>query len=123
MANTSTFSSSDGDGYEAQMGRWSKRLAPLMVDFAGLASAQSVLDVGCGTGSLAFELARNPNIRSVEGIDLCPAYIAYADRRARNSRPRFLVADACALPFPEATFDHSLSCCSSFQMRDAQRAK
>jgi len=122
MANTSTFSSSDGDGYEAQMGRWSKRLAPLMVDFAGLASARSVLDVGCGTGSLAFELARNPNIRSVEGIDLCPAYIAYADRRARNSRPRFRVADACALPFPDATFDHSLSSLVLQFIPDAGRA-
>ena len=35
MAVSSTFVSADGDGYELQMGRWSRRLAPLFIDFAG----------------------------------------------------------------------------------------
>ena len=39
MTVSSTFVSADGDGYELQMGRWSRRLAPLFVDFAGIVGA------------------------------------------------------------------------------------
>ena len=43
------------EAYERDMGRWSKRLAPLIADFAGVRG--EVLDVGCGTPSLAFMIA------------------------------------------------------------------
>ncbi len=109
MAVSSTFVSSDGDGYELQMGRWSRRLAPLFVDFAGITGAERVLDVGCGTGNLSFGLARNPAVGSVRGIDFSPAYVEHANRRKRDARVAFEVGDACALPFPDASFDHSLS--------------
>ena len=108
-ALSSTFVSSDGDGYELQMGRWSRRLAPLVVAFAGITRAQRVLDVGCGTGSLSFCLARNAQIASVQGLDLSPTYVAHAQRRNRDARVGFDVGDACALPFPDASFDHALS--------------
>ena len=109
MTTSSAFLASDGAGYEALMGRWSKRLAPLFIDFAGISAAESVLDVGCGTGSLTFALARNPRISAVEGVDLSPIYVEYASQQSRDSRVRFRVADACALPFADASFDHTLS--------------
>ena len=104
-----TFLASDGDGYEAQMGRWSRRLAPLLIGFAGIDGGRRVLDVGCGTGSLAFALAGDPRIGEVQGIDLSSAYIEHARQRARGRRIEFRVGDACALPFEDATFDHCLS--------------
>ena len=106
---SSTFVSSSGDGYELQMGRWSRRLAPLLVGFAGIAGAQRVLDVGCGTGNLSFCLVQNPEIASVTGIDFSPAYIEHAKRHSDDARLSFQVGDACALPFPDASFDHALS--------------
>ncbi|MGB7989993.1 MAG: class I SAM-dependent methyltransferase [Candidatus Methylophosphatis roskildensis] len=109
MAISSTFVASDGDGYEVQMGRWSRRLAPLFIDFAGITTAERVLDVGCGTGNLSFNLARNPAIGSVRGIDLSPAYVEHAKRRNRHARIDFEVGDACNLPFPGGWFDHALS--------------
>jgi len=107
--SSSTFVAADGDGYELQMGRWSRRLAPPFVSFAGVTGAGSVLDVGCGTGSLSFALAEDTTIGRVQGVDIAPVYVEHA--RARNSDPRviFQVGDACALPFAEATFDHALS--------------
>ncbi|MGE3784184.1 MAG: hypothetical protein AB7H71_15800, partial [Alphaproteobacteria bacterium] len=46
----------NADGYERVMGRWSRRLAPLLIGFGGLADGDRVLDAGCGTGSLTFTL-------------------------------------------------------------------
>ena len=109
MSGSSTFQSRSGNGYELQMGRWSRRLAPHFVHFAGIAGAARVLDVGCGTGSLSFVLANDPDIRGVHGIDLSPDYIAHAKGKNEESRLTFQVGDACSLPLPAASFDHALS--------------
>lgn len=108
-APTQTFLANDGDAYELQMGRWSRRLAPLLVDFAGIKRAARVLDVGCGTGNLAVCLAGNPDIASITGLDVAPAYIEHARRGNSDPRLTFEVGNACALPFKNASFDHSLS--------------
>jgi len=108
-ANPATFLSTDGDGYELQMGRWSRRLAPLLVNFAGITKADRVLDVGCGTGNLCVYLAGNPAIGRICGIDLSQAYVDHANSRNKDARLSFEVGDACALPFLDGCFDHSLS--------------
>jgi SAM-dependent methyltransferase len=99
---------SESDGYERFMGRWSRRLAPLFLQFAQVADGCVVLDVGCGTGALAFAAA---DIRSVNvtGIDPCTAYIRHAQERAAGYPVRFDVGDARALPYPDAAFDRAVS--------------
>jgi ubiquinone/menaquinone biosynthesis C-methylase UbiE len=109
MTIASTFVSSDGEAYELQMGRWSRRLAPLFIRFAGITGPVRVLDVGCGTGNLGFCLAPDPEIVSVRGLDISPAYVEVAKRRNDDARLDFQVGDACALPFPDATFDQAVS--------------
>ncbi len=109
MALSSTFVAADGDGYDLQMARWSRRLAPLFIQFAGITGGERVLDVGCGTGSLTFELAQRPSFGAIQGIDLSPVYVEHAKKRARDRRLGFQVGDACALPFANASFDHSVS--------------
>lgn len=109
MIASSTFVASDGDGYERNMGRWSRRLAQPFLDFVGAAESASVLDVGCGTGHLAFELARRSGASRVIGIDLSPVYIEYARARSESPRVEFRVQDACALDFPSHIFDRVLS--------------
>jgi SAM-dependent methyltransferase len=109
MTVANKFVSADGDGYELQMGRWSRRLAPLFIRFAGITGAVRVLDVGCGTGILAMCLANDPEIASVRGLDLSAAYVECANRRNVDARLDFQVGDACALPFPDASFDHAVS--------------
>jgi ubiquinone/menaquinone biosynthesis C-methylase UbiE len=68
-----------------------------------------VLDVGCGTGSLAFALPEIANVANVTGIDLAQPHVEFA--RARNADPRisFQQADARALPFEDDSFDRNSS--------------
>ena len=107
-ATSSTFMTGDGYGYERQMGRWSRRLAPLFIDFASISDGH-VLDVGCGTGSLAFTLSQNPNVRNITAIDFSPIYVEHAKGLNQDPRVQFRVGDACALPFEDTTFDHCAS--------------
>ncbi len=64
-----------------------------------------VLDVGTGTGFLAF-IAVSLGHRVV-GIDLAEGMLAVAREEAdrRGLHPRFLTGDAVAPDFPEASFD------------------
>ena len=109
MNNSSTYLAADGDGYELNMGRWSRRLARPFLDYAGMGDCEQVLDVGCGTGHLAVSVLERSASATVHGIDLAPVYIEYARSRNHNPRLEFRVGDACALPFPGGTFDRVLS--------------
>lgn len=109
MASSSTFAAFDGGGYELQMGRWSRRLADPFLDFCGFADGEKVLDVGCGTGNLTFALAARAKIKNVCGLDFSAAYVDYAQHRNSDARVEFKVGDACALRFPDGSFDRTLS--------------
>ena len=63
------FIAKGADGYDSYMGRWSARLAPLFLDFAGSADGERILDVGCGTGSLTFSILSRSNVSTIEAID------------------------------------------------------
>lgn len=110
MPSASTFATADGDGYELQMGRWSRRLAPLFVEFARIGKARRVLDVGCGTGNLALFLAqRDAELVEIRGIDVSAAYVEHARRRSDDARLTFQIVDARVLPFSTGHFDHALA--------------
>ena len=91
------------------MGRWSRRLAPLLIDFVGLADGDKVLDVGCGNGSLTFALCENAGLGQIAAIDFSPIFVAEATRRNVDPRVTIRQADACDLPFPDATFDRAMA--------------
>lgn len=95
--------------YERFMGRWSGRLAPLLVKFVGIRDGDSVLDVGSGTGALAFAVAEAVSSARIIGVDPAAAYVAYAQTRVPNDRVRFMVGDAQQLQLADGTFDRVLS--------------
>ena len=73
--------------------------------------ADRVLDVGTGTGLVAFALAGT--VRSVTAIDACPAMIAVAERKQDDlgvTNVDFSVQSAYALAFESATFDAAVTC-------------
>ena len=78
-----------------------------------LAPGAKVVDVGCGWGDTAIELARmvGPN-GSVLGLDCCDAFMekGRADARAAGlANLRFVVADVQAYTFEQACYDFCFS--------------
>jgi SAM-dependent methyltransferase len=121
-APPSVFAAHDADAYERVMGRWSRRLAPKLIRFGGLADGDRVLDVGCGTGNLSFALPEAANVAAVTGIDQADVYLAAARSRTGDPRFSFQHADARALPFPDASFDRAYSMLVLQFIPDADRA-
>ena len=73
----SAYVATDGAAYDVFLGRWTQRLSEPFLDFIGPPDG-ALLDVGCGTGSLARSMkARWPG-RHVCGADIAPAYTAFA---------------------------------------------
>ena len=98
-----------GDEYEQFMGRWSRLLAPRLLDFIELPKGSIVLDVGCGTGSLSRAILERSTENSVIGIDPNPQFIEYAQQTVADDRASFNVGSADLIEQPNNRFDASLS--------------
>jgi len=119
---STTFHNRSAEAYDQGMGRWSQRLAAPFIAFAGLADGERIIDVGCGTGSLTFALPQAANVAQVAAIDYSENFVEVA--RSKNSDPRITIerADACALPFADASFDRAVSLLVLQFIPDSERA-
>lgn len=72
---------------------------------------RTVLDVGCGTGTLAVELARRAPDTAISGIDGDPEILGRASIKAivAGVEVDFREAFATALPFTDGSFDRVTS--------------
>jgi SAM-dependent methyltransferase len=87
-----------------------------------LTAAGSILDVGCGTGTLLEAIAGESDAGGSDrlglvGVDLSPGMLAEA-RRKLGARAGTAAADAARLPLRAATFDVALSASSLHHWRD-----
>ncbi|MFQ5490661.1 MAG: class I SAM-dependent methyltransferase [Phycisphaerae bacterium] len=91
-----------------EIGRWYRERLP---------ESFRVLDVGCGTGTLAYLVARAGWPVSVVGLDYAPAMCAQAAGKAGSGdlarRIRFTAGDSEHLPFADGSFD-VVTCSNSF---------
>ena len=80
---------------------WKRRLAALDDP-----AAKAVLDLACGTGDIAFELARR-GARTVVGLDITHLMLRLAAAKPPPARQRvlFVNGDMMALPFRDGAFD------------------
>ena len=89
-----------------------------LIDFAEIRAGDRVLDVGCGTGSLAIALTRRAEPAAIVGIDIAAPYIDYAASRSVDPRLEFRVGDE----FSEQSFDCCFSLLALNFMADPWRA-
>jgi SAM-dependent methyltransferase len=84
-----------------------------------------ILDVGCGRGKTQVHLSRlrltQVQLFAVDVV-LERVQAALATARSHNIRAGFAAADACALPFPDATFDSTFTVAVLQHISDVSRA-
>jgi SAM-dependent methyltransferase len=100
----STYHATDGAAYEVFLGRWTRRLAQPLLDFAEFPEEGRLLDVGCGTGSLARAMATRWPGRRVIGVDVAAPYVAFARSQNKFDNLAFEEGDAGKLPYADASF-------------------
>ena len=89
-----------------------RQLRERMIELGRLDSGDTVLDIGCGTGTLAIAAKKRVGAAgAVFGIDASPAMVAKANRKSARAGLDVTFSNAVveALPFPDARFDVVLS--------------
>lgn len=105
--------------YDRFMGRYTRTLAPALVQAAAVRAGMVVLDVGCGPGGLTDTLADRVGEKHVAAIDPAPQFVAACRKRHPASDVREGVAEE--LPWADGSFDATLSCLVIGFMKDADR--
>jgi ubiquinone/menaquinone biosynthesis C-methylase UbiE len=89
------------------MGRYSRPLATLFADFAGVRKGQRALDVGCGPGALSHVLIDRLGVESVLACDPSARFVA--DCSAAHPGLDVRLGRAEAIPFDDSTVDVALA--------------
>jgi SAM-dependent methyltransferase len=112
------------DRFAALSERYSGDLARRLVELAGLAPGERVLDVGTGAGLLAAAAA--PRAGRVLGIDISAALLdrarGIADARGLGGHVEYRLMDAEALTLEDASFDAAVSLFALLHLPDPLRA-
>ena len=90
---------------------------PIVFALLGDVTEKSVLDVGCGYGSMTAKLV-DAGARSVVGIDVSENMIAKAKRENARANARYLVMDAVDLSSLNEKFDAIVSCLAIHYIED-----
>ncbi|HEY9527294.1 MAG TPA: class I SAM-dependent methyltransferase [Anaerolineales bacterium] len=87
------------------------RYKALLIEQAKLEVGQQVLDLGCGTGTLAIMAKQAQPSAEVFGLDADPDMLKVAKYKSgqRNAPVKFDVGFTNKLPYPDASFDRILS--------------
>ncbi len=98
-----------GNPYEYFMGRWSRPVAHIFLDWLSISDKQRWLDVGCGTGVLSSLILTKTTPLEILAIDTSDAFLSYAQQTYQNNSLRFQLGDASKLPADTGYFDVAVS--------------
>lgn len=113
---------SAGDSYDAYMGRWSRQIAPMFVDWLNAERDLDWVEVGCGTGALSAQILERAVPASLVAIDPSAGFIAKARAAIPDPRTTFGLGDAQALALPSASADVVVSALVLNFVPDRQKA-
>ena len=96
-----------GSAYDSFMGRYSRPLAAVFCDAAGVTPGQLALDVGCGPGALTGVLCRRLGTDAVSAFDPSASFVA--DCGARHPGVDVRIGRAEEIPFGDDSFDIAMA--------------
>lgn len=89
-----------------------ERLNDVVVGAADIRPGQRVLDGGCGFGGTLDSINKRLEGMDLVGVNIDGRQLVHAREQVKprpGNRVEFALADACALPFPDASFDRALA--------------
>ena len=93
-----------GDPYEQYVGRWSRQVAPLFLNWLRVPAGRRWLDLGCGTGALCAAILDACSPSSVAGVEPSEGFLESARRRLAG-RVTLHRGSATAIPLGNACVD------------------
>jgi tocopherol O-methyltransferase len=98
-----------------------EQLAERVAAEAGVVQDSSAVDIGCGYGATARQLATRHGAK-VTGLTITPAQYHYAVGVTPGDNPRYFLRDWLANGLPDASFDAAYAIESTEHMEDKARA-
>lgn len=96
------------DSYELFMGRWSKLVSKLFIDWLSRPAGLKWLDVGCGSGALSEVVIEQLKPIELTAIDQSENYVAAAQIRL-GIQAKCRVGNALDLPLEDSSVDVTVS--------------
>jgi SAM-dependent methyltransferase len=94
-----------GNAYEAYVGRWSARVAPLFLSWLDVGPDGRWADIGCGTGILTRAILASSDPASVVGIDPSDGFLAHARAATTDARATFRSGTAAETGLADRSVD------------------
>lgn len=96
------------------MMRWlfpERGISAALIAQAGIQPGESILDIGCGTGTLALLIKKTNPDAALYGLDIDPKVLEIARQKSDNSNETILFQRGLAtcLPYADETFDRVFS--------------
>jgi SAM-dependent methyltransferase len=95
----------DGAAYERRMGRWSRLVGEIFLEWLAVPAGLRWLDVGCGNGAFTEVVIARGAPAAVSAVDPSEGQLSYARARESARLAEFRVGDAQALPYADRSFD------------------
>jgi ubiquinone/menaquinone biosynthesis C-methylase UbiE len=95
----------DGAAYERRMGRFSRLVGEVFLDWLAAPKGLRWIDVGCGNGAFTEVLIARCAPAAVDGIDPSEGQLSFARKREGAKLAKFHQGEAQALPFADDSFD------------------
>lgn len=96
---------SGGDAYERYVGRWSRLVAPIFVDWLAIGAGRRWLDIGCGTGALSATILARADPMRLVGIDPSADFVAHARESVADPHATFALGNVEAIPLDAGSVD------------------
>lgn len=107
MSNENKFD--NATAYELYVGRWSREVAKIFIDWLAVPIGGAWLDVGAGTGILSDVILGQTSPAKVVGVDTSAAFIQLAQQNVTDARAEFHVGDATQLQLGDDKFDAAVA--------------